>query len=171
LHDCTLIFLYLFLVAKEEIDHIVVPLEVVCLRPSLPQFLKYGHVPPHPLHTMIPQSKIIILCSICTHRLCELQLAASQKCLQCAEICIDLCFGGNGGMPGLSRVFFFSSRAANAPLCPPLLSAPALPPFLLPALFGVLLLSFILSCFIRRYLGTRSGPHPRHGYKNRPSRP
>ena len=88
LHGCTLIFFYLFFGSKRrEIDHIVIPSEVVCLRPYPPQFLKYGHVPPHPLHTMIPQSKIIILCSICTHthRLCELQLAASQKCLHFAE--------------------------------------------------------------------------------------
>ena len=68
LHGCTLIFLYLLFGRKRrEIDHIVIPSKVVCLRPYPPQFLKYGHVPPHPLHTMIPQSKIIILCSICTY--------------------------------------------------------------------------------------------------------
>ena len=40
-----------------------------------------------------------------THRLCELQLAASQKCLHFAETCtLILVFGGgNGGRPGLSR--------------------------------------------------------------------
>ena len=93
---CTLIFLYLFFGSKRSI---VIPSEVVCLRPSLPQFLKYGHVPPHPLHTMIPQSKIIILCSICTHthRLCELQLAASQKCLHCAETCTLIFVSGAMG--------------------------------------------------------------------------
>ena len=48
-----------------EIDHIVIPSEVLCLRPYAPQFLKYGHVPLQPLHTIL-QSKIIILCS-CTH--------------------------------------------------------------------------------------------------------
>ena len=40
-----------------------------------------------------------------THRLCELQLAASQKCLHFAETCtlIFVFGGGNGGRPGLSR--------------------------------------------------------------------
>ena len=47
LHDCTLIFLYLFFGNKRrEIDHIVS--EVLCLRPYAPQFLKYGHVPCSP---------------------------------------------------------------------------------------------------------------------------
>ena len=68
LHVCTLLFLYLVFGSKiREIDHIVIPSEVVCLRPYPPQFLKNGHVPPHPFHTMIQQSKTIILCSICTH--------------------------------------------------------------------------------------------------------
>ena len=91
LHVCTLIFLHLFFGSKireiDHADHAVIPSEVVCLRPYPPQFLKYGHVPRHPLHTMIQQSKIIILCNICTHRLCELNLAASQKCLHFAEAC------------------------------------------------------------------------------------
>ena len=63
------------------------------------QFLKYGHVPRHPLHKMIQQSTKSFFCSICTYILCKLQLAASQKCLW------TLIFfrGGKGGMPGLSR--------------------------------------------------------------------
>ena len=32
---------------NREIDQIVIVLEVVCLRPYPPQFLNYGHVPPH----------------------------------------------------------------------------------------------------------------------------
>ena len=68
LHGCTLIFLYLFFGSKRrEIDLIIISSEVVCLRPCPQQFLTCGHVPPHPLHTMIQQSKTIILCSICTH--------------------------------------------------------------------------------------------------------
>ena len=65
--------LSIFWQQRREIDHLVVPSEVVCLRPCPPQYLARS---PSPLHTMIPQSKTIILCSICTHthRLCELQL-------------------------------------------------------------------------------------------------
>ena len=66
---------------RREIDHIVISLEVVCLRPYPPQLLKYGHVPPHPLHTMIPQSKIIILCSICTHT-DSVKLCTAKLCLE-----------------------------------------------------------------------------------------
>ena len=57
---------------NREIDQIVIVLEVVCLRPYR-TISQMWHVPPHPLHTMIPQSKIIILHSICTHRLWKLQ--------------------------------------------------------------------------------------------------
>ena len=108
MHVCTLIFLHLFCGSKireiDHADHAVIPSEVGCLRPYPPQFLKYGHVPRHPLHTMIQQSKIIILCNICTHRLCELNLAASQKCLHFAEACALIFVSeGKGGMPGLSR--------------------------------------------------------------------
>ena len=49
-----------------EIDRAVIPSEVVRLEPYPPQFLKFGHVPPHPLQTMIEKNKIMILCSICT---------------------------------------------------------------------------------------------------------
>ena len=56
LHVCTLFFLYLVCGSKiREIDHIVIPSDVVSLRPYPPQFLKNGHVPPHPFHTMIQQ--------------------------------------------------------------------------------------------------------------------
>ena len=67
LHLCTLVFLYLFFRRKiTEIDRAVIPSEVVRLEPYPPQFLKFGHVPPAPLQTMIEKNKIIILCSICT---------------------------------------------------------------------------------------------------------
>ena len=56
--------LSIFWQQRREIDHLVVPSEVVCLRPCPPQYLARS---PSPLHTMIPQSKTIILCSICTH--------------------------------------------------------------------------------------------------------
>ena len=39
---------------------------MVRLEPYPPQFLKFGHVPPHPFQTMIEKNKIMILCSICT---------------------------------------------------------------------------------------------------------
>ena len=41
-----------------EIDRAVIPSEVVRLEPYPPQFLKFGHVPPHPLQTMIEKNKI-----------------------------------------------------------------------------------------------------------------
>ena len=101
LHVCILIFLHLFFGSKireiDHADHAVIPSEMVCLRPYPPQFLKYGHVPRHPLHTMIQQSKIIILCNICTHRLCELNLAASQERLHFAEACALIVVSGGQG--------------------------------------------------------------------------
>ena len=39
---------------------------MVRLEPYPPQFLKFGHVSPAPLQTMIEKNKIMILCSICT---------------------------------------------------------------------------------------------------------
>ena len=68
----------------------------LCLRPYPPQFLKYEHIPLHPLHTMIPQSKIIILCSICTH---TQTLRTATSCFTkmsslCRNLHFDLCFGG-----------------------------------------------------------------------------
>ena len=62
---CTLFFLYLFFRRKmTEIDHAVVPSELVRLEPYPPKFLKFRHVPLH-LQTMIEKNKIMILCSIC----------------------------------------------------------------------------------------------------------
>ena len=73
---CILFFLHLVFSSKiREIDHIVIPSEVVCLRSYPPQFLKNA-----PFHTMIQQSdtdsqsKTIILCSICTHTLAQKHL-------------------------------------------------------------------------------------------------
>ena len=49
-----------------EIDRACYSSEVVRLEPYPPQFLKFGHVSPAPLQTMIEKNKIMILCSICT---------------------------------------------------------------------------------------------------------
>ena len=64
LHPC--FSLSIFRRKITEIDRAVIPSEVVRLEPYPPQFLKFGHVPPHPLQTMIEKNKIMILCSICT---------------------------------------------------------------------------------------------------------
>ena len=103
LHVCTLAFLYLFFGGKKrEIDHAVIPSEVVCLQPYPPQFLKCGHVPPHPLHTIIQQSKMIILCSTCAH---TQTLRTATSCFTkvfslCRNLHFDFCFGGQGGDAG-----------------------------------------------------------------------
>ena len=66
LHLCTLVFLCLFFRRKiTETDRAVIPSEVVRLEPYPPQFLKFGHVPPHPPNNDW-ENKIMILCSICT---------------------------------------------------------------------------------------------------------
>ena len=64
LHLCTLVFLYLFCKIT-EIDRAVIPSEVVRLEPYPPQFLKFGHVPPHPSKQWLRKIRMI-LCSICT---------------------------------------------------------------------------------------------------------
>ena len=74
-----------------EIDHIVIPSEVLCLRPYAPQFLKYGHVPLQPLHTIL-QSKIIILCS-CTHTLRTATSCFTKMSLLCRNLHFDLVSG------------------------------------------------------------------------------
>ena len=104
LHVCTLFFLYLVFGSKiREIDHIVIPSEVVCLRPYPPQFLKNGHVPPHPFHTMIQQSKTIILCSICTIQTLRTATSCFTKVSSLCRNFLIFVSGGKGGMLGLSR--------------------------------------------------------------------
>ena len=98
LHVCTLFFLYLVFGSKiREIDHIVIPSKVVCLRPY-PLFLKNRQVPPHPFHTMIQQVRQSFFAASAQYRLCELQLPASQKCLHVAETCtLIFVSAGKGG--------------------------------------------------------------------------
>ena len=57
--------------------------------------LKFGHVPPHPLQTMIQKRKIIILCSIRTHS-CNWLLHKNVFILQ--KLTLSSLFrGGRGG--------------------------------------------------------------------------
>ena len=99
LHVCTLFFLYLVFGSKiREIDHSAIPSEVVCLRPYPPQFLKNGHVPPNPStqwFSKVRQSFFAASAHIQT-------LRTATSCFT-RNLHFDLCFGGQGGMPGLSR--------------------------------------------------------------------
>ena len=99
LHVCTLFFLFLVFGSKiREIDHIVIPSEVVCLRPYPPQFLKNGHVPPHPFHTMIQKSKTIILCSICTIQTLNWNWLLHKSVFTLQKLALwSLFWGGKGG--------------------------------------------------------------------------
>ena len=105
LHVCTLFFLYLVCGSKiREIDHIVIPSDVVCLRPYPPQFLKNGHVPPHPFHTMIQQRQSFFAASAHIQTLRTATSCFTKLSSLCRNLHFDLCFGGGkGGMPGLSR--------------------------------------------------------------------
>ena len=60
----TIAFWFFSIYFLREIDHIVIPSEVVCLRSSARISRARS---PAPLHTMIPQSKKKKLCSICTN--------------------------------------------------------------------------------------------------------
>ena len=53
---------------------------------------------------MIQQVRPSFFAASAQYRLCELRLAASQKCLHLAETCtLIFVSGGKGEMPGLSR--------------------------------------------------------------------
>ena len=60
--------------------------------------LKFGHVPPHPLQTMIQKRKIIILCSIRTHS-CNWLLHKNVFILQ--KLTLSSLFRGGRGDAGL----------------------------------------------------------------------